>query len=64
VGPGRRHGQDAEADADTAVATLAAARTILPAAVRGGEVPFAAVVESAPDAGPTERLANWAGRRR
>ena len=32
--------------------------------VRGGPVPFAEVVEPAPDAGPTERLANWAGHRR
>lgn len=57
-------GQHTEADPDVAVATLAAAQTILPAAIRGGDVPFAAVVEPAPDAGPTERLANWAGHRR
>ena len=39
-------------------------RQILPATFRGGPVPFAEVVTSAPDAGPTERLANWAGHRR
>jgi hypothetical protein len=27
-------------------------------------VPFADAVESSPDAGPTERLANWMGRSR
>ena len=57
-------GQRTEADPEVATATLAAAQTILPAAIRGGDVPFAAVVEPAPDAGPTERLANWAGHRR
>ncbi len=57
-------GQDAEADPGLAVAALAQARQILPAAIRGGDVPFADVVEPAPDAGPTERLANWAGHRR
>ena len=57
-------GQDPEADPDLATAALAAAQVHLPAAVRGGPVPFAAVVEPAPDAGPTERLANWSGHRR
>jgi uncharacterized protein (TIGR03086 family) len=57
-------GQDSEADPGLAEAGLAAGREILPATFRGGPVPFAEVVTSAPDAGPTERLANWAGHRR
>jgi hypothetical protein len=32
--------------------------------MRGGGIPFDTVVESAPGAGPTERLANWSGHRR
>lgn len=57
-------GQDPEADPDLAEAVLAVARKLLPAEMRGGPVPFAPVIESAPDAGPTERLANWSGHRR
>ncbi|BBG05036.1 MULTISPECIES: TIGR03086 family metal-binding protein [Pseudonocardia] len=57
-------GQNPEADPDLAAAALAAARVLLPAEPRGGPVPFAAVVDPAPGAGPTERLANWSGRRR
>ncbi|MBW0103248.1 TIGR03086 family metal-binding protein [Pseudonocardia sp. KRD291] len=57
-------GQDPEADPDLAEAVLAVARTLLPAEMRGGPVPFGAVVTPAPDAGPTERLANWSGHRR
>ncbi|WP_028925403.1 TIGR03086 family metal-binding protein [Pseudonocardia acaciae] len=56
-------GQGSEADADLALATLEAAAGFLPAEPRGGHVPFAPVVEPAPGAGPTERLANWSGRR-
>jgi uncharacterized protein (TIGR03086 family) len=56
-------GQATEADAETAEATLAVARRLIPED-RGEGYPFAAVVASAPDAGPTERLANWSGRRR
>lgn len=57
-------GVDAEAPAGTAEPVLEQAAVFLPAEPRGGFVPFAAVVEPAPDAGPTERLANWNGRRR
>ncbi len=57
-------GQDAEADPDLAAAVLAGVLPKLPADRRGGPVPFSDVVESAPDAGPTERLANWSGHRR
>ncbi len=57
-------GQNAEADPDLAEAALAGAREKIPAERRGGPVPFAEVVEPAPGAGPTERLANWAGHRR
>ncbi|WP_433504493.1 TIGR03086 family metal-binding protein [Pseudonocardia halophobica] len=57
-------GQDAEADPDLAEAMLAVARQMIPAEGRGGDFPFAPVVEPTPDAGPTERLANWSGRRR
>jgi uncharacterized protein (TIGR03086 family) len=55
-------GQPSEADADVVRPVLAQAQQILPAGFRGGPVPFAAVVEPAADAGPTERLANWSGR--
>jgi uncharacterized protein (TIGR03086 family) len=57
-------GQPAEADADVAEAALAGAREKIPAGMRGEGVPFDAVVEPAPGAGPTERLANWSGHRR
>jgi uncharacterized protein (TIGR03086 family) len=57
-------GQDAEADPDLAEAALAGAQAKIPPDRRGGPIPFADVVESAPDAGPTERLANWSGHRR
>jgi uncharacterized protein (TIGR03086 family) len=54
-------GQDPEADPALAEAVLAEVAAILPAEVRGGEVPFAQVVTPHPGAGPTERLANWSG---
>ena len=57
-------GQHSEADPAIAEAGLAVGQQILPANFRGGPVPFAEVVASTPDAGPTERLANWAGHRR
>lgn len=53
--------QDPEADPALAGAALAAVQQFLPAEMRGGEIPFNTVVEPAPDAGPTERLANWSG---
>ena len=58
-------GQDSEADPELAEAVLAgrAAGRSRPSRA-AGHVPFAAVVESAPGAGPTERLANWSGRPR
>jgi len=56
-------GQDPEADPDVATPVLAIAAQIIPAEPRGGQVPFAPVVEPAPGAGLTERLANWDGRR-
>jgi uncharacterized protein (TIGR03086 family) len=55
-------GQHSEADPEVAAVALEAARQRIPADRRGGPVPFAAPVEPAPDAGPTERLANWSGR--
>jgi len=57
-------GQPAEAPTEIAEASLAAAPRLLPAEPRGGHVPFAPPVQPAPDAGPTERLANWSGRAR
>lgn len=55
-------GQAPEADPDLATTALATARAFLPAEPRGGPVPFGPVVEHRPEAGPTERLANWSGR--
>ncbi|HWN36577.1 MAG TPA: TIGR03086 family metal-binding protein [Pseudonocardia sp.] len=57
-------GQPPEADADLASTALALAPRVIPAEPRGGHTPFAPVVEPAPGAGPTERLANWSGHRR
>jgi uncharacterized protein (TIGR03086 family) len=57
-------GQDSEADPAPAETMLAVARRLIPAEGRGEVLPFAPVVEPAPGAGPTERLANWSGRRR
>ena len=55
-------GQPSEADPDLAGAALAAAQRFIPAGPRGPEVPFGDAVSPAPDAGPTEQLANWSGR--
>ncbi len=57
-------GQPAEADPALAQAVLVAAQRAIPAEPRGGQVPFAPPVPPAPNAGPTERLANWSGRSR
>jgi uncharacterized protein (TIGR03086 family) len=57
-------GRPAEADPEVAQATLVAAQRAIPAQPRGGAVPFAAPVLPAPNAGPTERLANWSGHHR
>ena len=55
-------GQPTEADPAVVQPLLDRIAAILPGDFRGGPVPFAAVVEPAADAGPTERLANWSGR--
>lgn len=57
-------GQPSEAPHAVAQVGLLAAQQGLPEAPRGVEVgvPFGEVVPAAPDAGPTERLANWTGR--
>src|SRR5918912_1843824 len=52
-------GQPPEADPDLVRPMLERAPDLIPAAVRGGHMPFAPVVAPAADAGPTERLANW-----
>lgn len=56
-------GQDPEADPELVRPALERAPQLIPAALRGGHMPFDPVVEPAPDAGLTERLANWSGRR-
>ncbi|WP_072686849.1 TIGR03086 family metal-binding protein [Rhodococcus marinonascens] len=56
-------GQPPETRPELAESVLAVARHALPAEARGGQMPFAAVVEPLPTAGPTERLANWSGRK-
>lgn len=57
-------GQDVETDADAADLALEYATIAIPPEPRGGPMPFGPVVTSAPDAGPTERLANYLGRSR
>jgi uncharacterized protein (TIGR03086 family) len=57
-------GQPAEADPAVAGAVLGAMTQFLPAEPRGGQVPFGPPVPPRVDAGPTEQLANWCGRRR
>jgi uncharacterized protein (TIGR03086 family) len=57
-------GQDEEADPEVAGAVLAVVERIIPSAPRGGQVPFAPPVSPRPEAGPTERLANWSGHAR
>lgn len=56
--------QKSEAAPDVAEAALTMARAMIPASPRGGFIPFDEVVESSPDAGPTEKLANWSGHGR
>ena len=55
-------GQPAEADPTLVEPVLAMVAEFLPAHIRVPGVPFAAVNEPRPEAGPTERLANWSGR--
>ena len=57
-------GQEPEADPDLVTPVLAIAAQIIPAEPRGGQIPFAPVVQPAAGSGPTERLANWNGRTR
>jgi hypothetical protein len=54
-------GQDPEADPALVAPAYATMQRALPATGREG-FPFDPPVEPAPDAGPTERLANWTGR--
>ncbi|NLE78868.1 MAG: TIGR03086 family protein [Rhodococcus sp.] len=54
-------GQKCEAEPAVAEAAVGMAKAMIPASPRGDFIPFAEVVDSAPDAGPTERLANWSG---
>lgn len=57
-------GQVAEAPGNLGEVGLAAAHTWLPEQPRGMAegIPFEPVIASVPDAGPTEQMANWAGR--
>ncbi|MGW0039491.1 TIGR03086 family metal-binding protein [Gordonia sp. NPDC003376] len=56
-------GQNPEADPEIVAVTSEIAQRFIPAEIRAAdEVPFAAVVTLRAEAGPTERLANWAGR--
>lgn len=57
-------GQDPEGPTEASEATLATFQRVLPADQRGDDVPFGPPVDPAPDAGPTERLANWVGHHR
>jgi uncharacterized protein (TIGR03086 family) len=58
----RATGQDPEADPGLVAPAYAVMRKVLPPGGRDG-LPFDPPVESADDAGPTERLARWLGRR-
>jgi len=55
-------GQPSEADPALVEPTAAEVRRFIPADARVPGVPFSPVVEPRPEAGPTERLANWSGR--
>lgn len=57
-------GQEAEADPGVAEPLLAIMQRALPPAGAREGVPFGEPVQPSPDAGPTERLANWTGRTR
>ena len=58
----RAAGQPTELDPELASWVLGVARQILPAAPRGGEIPFGPPVPVSPDAGPYTQLAAWLGR--
>jgi uncharacterized protein (TIGR03086 family) len=49
-------------DDDLAEAALVAAPPVIPAAFRGGEIPFGPVVDVEPDAGVYDRFAGFMGR--
>lgn len=55
-------GQRDQLDDELAARTLEFARERVPAANRGGPIPFAPVIEVAPDSGAYEQLAGWLGR--
>lgn len=55
-------GQPSEADPALVEPTAAQVRRFIPADARVPGVPFSPVVQPRPEAGPTERLANWSGR--
>lgn len=55
-------GQPSEADPRLVEPTATEVRRFIPADARVPGVPFNPVVEPRPEAGPTERLANWSGR--
>jgi uncharacterized protein (TIGR03086 family) len=56
-------GQPTEGDPELASWALAGAKRILPPEPRGvAEIPFGAVVPTAPQAGPYDQLAAWLGR--
>ncbi|MEJ2863888.1 TIGR03086 family metal-binding protein [Actinomycetospora flava] len=55
-------GRTAGLDDALALAVEDTARQVLPAAPRGGDIPFGPPVAVAADAGPYERLVGWLGR--
>jgi uncharacterized protein (TIGR03086 family) len=57
----RATGQNTEAEPDLVTPVLAIVEQLIPAEPRGNQ--FAPAVEPAQGAGPTERLANWSGRK-
>lgn len=57
-------GRPEEAEPDLAALAERSIRAILPPTPRGGPIPFGPVVDPAPGAGPTDRLAAYLGRSR
>ncbi|MHB8244488.1 MAG: TIGR03086 family metal-binding protein [Acidimicrobiales bacterium] len=57
-------GQDQKLDDELSEALLPAARKLIPAGLRGGEVPFAAVVDVDTNASASDQLAGFLGRSR
>ena len=58
----QRLGQPTERDLELAFFALAGAKRVLPPEPRGGDIPFAPVVQVLPDAAPYAQLAAWLGR--